>query len=226
MGLYKDINDYALRIKSAAKWNGSNEAVTHVYKNHKDFNVESNYVYEFYVLVRILESLTSSYKLEYIPDKRNKHQFPKAAGNKENYPFFVAYNLKDAKTIIFQICAGTKIINKYENDIYPDISFQNANADMCLTERDIMFIIDAKHKKRKRDRVTTDDVKVFVNDVASLNIDISLIIVQFDAPLNEIDKCAIITNGQKHLDNDKMLADYKCMVMYDFYPGEAIKILE
>jgi hypothetical protein len=173
-------------------------------------------VYEFYVLVCILENLRNNYKLKYFPDKDNNHLFPKAAADKGNYPYFKAYDKTDESKELFQICPGTKVRNKYNHNIHPYISFQKPLTNEVPTGEDLIFIIDAKHKSNSDSRVTTDDVKVFAMDVGNYEINPEGHEMRFENPLDIIDISAIITNGKPHLNNDGMLKDYKCIVVLIF----------
>jgi hypothetical protein len=223
VGLYKEISDYALRLKSAAKWYSSGQAVDHVFHRGKDD--ESDYVYEFYVLMTLLANLSINYVLGYQSDPKGLHVFPKGHSKKNNYPFFKAYSSLNNLELKFQICPGSQVLNKYHHHVHPDISFQKPSAGMTPTGKDIILVVDSKHKKRPDSRVTTDDVKVFAKDLEDFEVESSSYEVKFAPPLDVIDKSAIITNGKPHMDSDAMLADLGFVVLFNFYPGKNAEII-
>lgn len=222
MGLFKHISDYALRLNSAAKWNKTQEALDHVFNKGQDD--EGDYIYEFYVLMFILNNLSANYSLVYVPDPKNTHVFPKGHALKENYPYFKAFDLAGTE-LRFQICPGSKVTNKYDHNVHPDISFQKPNAGLTPASKDLILIVDAKHKSKSDQRVTTDDVKVFAIDLQNFEIDTEGHTIEFEPPLDAIDKSAIVTNGQKHLDSDGMLAEEGFILMYNFYPDKTHSVM-
>lgn len=224
MKIIDELNNYARALEKAAKWNGSKEAIANVYDNYDDPDRETNYVYEFYVLISIVNNLTKKYKIVYKPDSLNTHCFPKSSGLKSNYPFFMAFDFLDNSIEKFQICPGIKIINKYGHSIHPDISIQKPGTTLDPTYHDILYIMDAKHKK-KSNRITADDVKVFGVDVKSLEIDLTYTSINFSPPFDIFSKNAILTNGQPHLDVDPMLNEYEIEIGFEFYPNLNLRIL-
>jgi hypothetical protein len=220
MKLARSIKNYAKRLDSAARWHKSKLAVSHALSSDE----EGDYVYEFFVLLSILDNLTKSYKLRYKPDPFNRHHFPKASASKRNYPYFTAHQSGDDQET-FQICPGTEVVNKFGHSIHPDISFQKAKTGENPTSVDLIMIIDAKHKLDEATRITGDDVKVFAIDVKNFEIPNHVYSISFVAPLDVIDKCAIVTNAKPHLDSDGMLAEYGCIIIYDFYPQRMPEVL-
>lgn len=212
MTLATSIKNYAIRLNSAAKWHASHLAINHVLSSDE----EGDYVYEFFVLMSILDNLTKTYQIKYKADPENRHHFPKKAASKENFPYFIAH-AEDGEEI-FQICPGTSVRNKFDHSVNADISFQKAKTGINPTSNDLLLIIDAKHKVDDSKRITADDVKVFAIDVKNFEIPDDVYKIEFEAPLDCIDKCAIITNAKPHLDSDSMLAAYGCIIVYDFFP--------
>jgi hypothetical protein len=223
MALYSIIKDYAVRLRSAAKWHHSHDAVEHVFKS--DQVDEDDYVYEFYVLVQVLASLQNSYHLKYEHAHARAKVFPKGHSLKRNYPYFTARNISEESKIVFQICPGTRVTNCHNHHIHPDISFQKPSSTFEPTGKDLIMVLDAKHKKRANARVTTDDVKVFVLDLIEYQLDCEGISIRFDHPCQGLLRSAIITNGLPHLDDDPLLIARNALIIYNFYPGMEPKVL-
>lgn len=87
------------------------------------------------------------------------------------------------------------------------------------------IVIDAKHKTDLNSRITTDEVNGFAHSVKCFEIYKNGVAIQFSKPLEILTNNAIITNGRPHLDCDRMLADYNCIMIFNFHPTKSFQVV-
>lgn len=150
ISLIDDVRHSANRLGIAANWANTTQPLS----------IEDDFLYELFVLFRLITSLQKEYVVKYIPgDGENAHCFPKKPANKNGRPRFDIYTV-DGKRIC-QICAGTKIKDIHGTPHTPDISFQTGNASDEPGYNDLILIWDAKYRKDNTSRISNSEVAVF-----------------------------------------------------------------
>jgi hypothetical protein len=217
--MVNEIREYANRLKDAAKWHSSGEAISQIQKDNK-----KDYVYEIYVYFRVLADLKKNYTLLYCPGANDNHYFPKKAGNKRNFPHFEIYEEGSADPK-FQICAGTKVSSPFKSETRaPDISFQKGDASNEPCQEDVLMIFDAKHKLNEDSKLPSDEVDVFIRATQLYKLD------EKDLPnilfneLYELKGNCIITNAKAHSVDDAYVKNNKIKEVENFKPGRNFNV--
>lgn len=171
MKAYLDkIKAISKHLTYCAQWKESKSSISKIYNKT---NSDKDYIYEFFCYLAILDNLSLSYDLEFIPGKGEKEfVFPKSPANKSDYPYFVIID-RSSKDVINQVCSGTFVVSIGTNKKRaPDISFQKPNADRnSPTYKEIDFAFDAK---RKRDpsakKLSKGQYSYFTNMISELDL--------------------------------------------------------
>ncbi|MCH7411108.1 hypothetical protein MM239_17015 [Belliella sp. DSM 111904] len=148
-----DIKKYKEAIKKITCWDSSGEVFGFI--DIGDF--KTNYIYEFYCSMFILNDLFNRHELEVIPNSKEEIKFPKSPAKKEGYSYFKVIISRYPLHFV-EVWLGTKIrhsiYKKYSHA--PDISFQIMNSPAIPTENDALMIIDAKFYLKGLDINTID----------------------------------------------------------------------
>jgi len=148
--LLDKINSFADSLAKVSTWKNSKDAFGNIieYKNGVEKVSQSDYIYEFYCYMKIIEDLNkkSNQNVKFI---KGNGIFPRKPVIKKNRPYFI---LEVDNKEIFQICSGTQIQTKLKNiKKAPDISFQSITSDDDLPSyNDILAIYDAKYSESKK----------------------------------------------------------------------------
>ncbi|MBN1367029.1 MAG: hypothetical protein JW967_03795 [Dehalococcoidales bacterium] len=187
-------------------------------------NVTDNFIFELYVLFRLILDLQSAYNVKYIPGSGvKKNNFAKNPAEKQGRPKFEIYE-KPFRRLLWQICSGTEIVDKFGDSRAPDISFQTANSPDTPTYQDIEIIWDAKYKKTFRRKITHAEFSTFMHFINALNLrnkvkpNINLADLRY-----LVDNC-LVTNGEKSTELDVSCADSGLKEVTSFYPGNTFSV--
>lgn len=178
-----------------SKWDSSRKVFGHV-KHLK--NRKADRLYEFYCLMRLIDSLRGNYDVSLVSGNRgNNHRaFPLSPAPKAGWSRFEITHLIDPKNR-FQVCFGTniKLSASPQTTIAPDISIQIFGASEDPDESAVKLVIDAKYKEDNSKSLDISIIREFAKIVDDLNVrgaaSLSLDVINFHGvPGN-----CLITNG-------------------------------
>jgi len=220
------LTQYSSLLREGAVWRNSREILAPVFSDRDGGNGSENYIYEFYCYISIIVDLMSKYEIRFVEGKGSfRYKFPQAAAEKRGKPRFEA--IKKGK-LAFQICAGTKISCEMDSEEnHPDISFQRSSASESPTQKDLIFIIDAKYRENPNSSLSKDEVYKFATIVRLFGLNNSYDIqIEFDEYSGLKGNC-LLTNGKAYSDaaNTKFLKMSFIKEVESFYPGGKFLVL-
>lgn len=188
------IKEYSKILAKASRWKNSKEAILHAETN-QNIKKHDEYIYEFYCALRIINSLSKHYDIK-ISNNLIKNKFPKAPGNKAQFPFFIVHE-KGSGIALFQICLGTKIIGFANESSAPDISFQIPTASLKPNHADVIMIFDSKYKHKTNNKVADTEFAKVTYMIKNLQCEITKASIKIDLhELNDMKGNSLITNGK------------------------------
>jgi len=212
--LIVQVGDSAAALHKASVWVNSKLPL----------NVTDNYLFEYYILLRLILNLAHNYTIRFVPGTGdNRFNFPRSPANKNGWPMFDICSKSDG-ILLLQICAGTKVSDIYGKERAPDISFQNAGSSDAPSWKDVKIIWDGKYRKKSSDSITDHEFSSF-----SRWLEILRLRNKQKPPINlnnlaQLLGNCLITNGVKspELDAECTRADLKEVT--SFYPGKQISV--
>lgn len=226
--LLDSINGFANTLAKVSKWHTSKDAFGHLLKDKKNNQKEaqSNYFYEFYCYLKIIDDLNND-KNHQIVFVKNNGIFPRGPSKKTKRPYFQL--LDNSYNEIYHIQSGTKIQTIVPDKTKsPDISFQKPYADPNLPSyKDVDILYDAKYSESKKlNSFTESQMSDFNKMIRYLKTTkakkISLPFFQYSA----FEGNCLITNKKSYTDKKKELKKEKMMVIEDFDIGKIFKVLK
>ena len=214
MELVLRVRQAARKLSIASKWIDSGE----------NFKIEDSFIYEMYVLFCLIEDLARNYQIEYDAGMGEKaHEFPRAPAKKQGRPKFIIKEKKKGE-IVFQICAGTKVKDKYHRFRAPDISFQKAKTGDNPDFRNLALVWDAKYKIDNRKRISDSEFAKFSRLILMFKLQLSSApIIKLDS-LNGMEGNCLVTNGRQTTESDKARKSEHIKEVCRFYPDKSHKI--
>lgn len=218
------IKEYSRALAQASKWHNSKEAILQVETNANE-KKKDEYIYEFYCAMRILDSLSSYYRIS-ITNNHLKNLFPKAPALKKNFPFFIL-TLKDNEAISFQFCLGTEIIGVCGESSAPDISFQEANSPTINPDhKNVLMIFDAKYKQDSTKIADIEFAKVSYM-IRNLSCEIPKKHIKINLfEMNDLIGNSLITNGKAFKCNVDHHSLYYINEVEDFDIGKNFNVIK
>ncbi len=210
------IKSYAKALKKSAKWNNTGTTVGSL-STRSDH--ASDYVYEFFCYLSIIQDLKKNYLLEYYPGKKKKaNLFPKAPTDKKDRPFFYLNDKKTGKRL-YQVCAGTFVKSTVGTNRAPDISFQLGNASRTLPGYSkVLMIYDAKRKRSgsKSKKIGEGQYSYFSTMISELELtNASNNKIKFER-FKDFNGNCLITNSSVHKPSIKRNRHHKLKVVEHF----------
>ncbi len=226
--LLDSINGFANTLAKVSKWHTSKDAFGHLLEDKKKDQKEapSNYFYEFYCYMKVIDDLSKDIHHQII-FKKNNGIFPRKPSKKTGRPYFQL--LDNYNNEIYHIQSGTKIETIVPGKTKaPDISFQKPNADPDLpsyNEVDILY--DAKYSEsNKLNSFSESQMSDFNKMIRYLKTTkakkISLPFTQYSAFKGN----CLLTNKKSYTNKKKELKKEKMMVIEDFDIGKSFKVLK
>jgi hypothetical protein len=189
----QELTDLKNAIKSLTKWESSGKAFGYIESIDKP---STNYIYEFYCAMRILEDLSEKQSIQ-IEAGTEGFVFPRKPGNKGNWAKFLILK-KETNEKLFQFCLGSeiKISTSHKTTFGADISLQKADSPNDPNESHVIWIMDAKYKKSKESKLDISTIREFAQCVSDMETpkDISP-----NLQLNKLSKLnynCLLTNGE------------------------------
>lgn len=204
----------ASNLSLAAQWAVSGNAV----------DLANDFIYETYVILRLLEDCKASYRIHYVPGAgKTAHAFPRKPSPKAGRPKFLIIE-KKTNRVLWQLCAGTKITDIVGDERAPDISLQSARAPDQPTATDVQMIWDAKYKKKDRKgsrRITSHDFSEFARWVELFNLrGKGLPALVLNSLTGLVGHC-LVTNGETSTEVDAELHRTTVREVTGMYPGRS-----
>ncbi len=220
--LIDHINTFAYSLYDVSKWKTSSDPFGHI-----DSNTADNYVYEFYCYMRILEDLQTHYKVRFVPGTKT---FPKKPADKKNgWARFDLYD-KNNGTLLFQVCAGTRIehtdISNYT--AAPDISFQTDNSPDEPNEKHVLMIFDSKYKTGKNSndkKIDISTLREFANIVGNLDLSATKSSQILLDKLQPLSGNCLISNGQVATNHSPFCIHSKIKQVGKFIPNATYDVV-
>lgn len=207
--LIGQVSKSAEKLAVASTWNG-----------HLALDPPNDFVFELYVLFRMLVDLQTNYSIEFVPGVK-KATFPRKPAPKKGWPKFVLK--KDGKRIA-QICAGTQIQDLNGSLTAPDISVQAPDSPESPTFHHVMQILDAKHKSKVSKRITSPEFSEFQRWVELFNLRSKLgAMLKFDQLTVMAGNC-LITNGNHSTEPNAERIRVNVKEVYGFSPKSTAKL--
>ena len=181
----------AERLGLAATWSVSGEPV----------DVENDFLYELYVLLRLVRALRETYKVRFVPGEGTwEYKFPAKPATKVGKPRFTVLD-RETRESVAQLCAGTEIFDATGKTRAPDISFQKPDAPDHPTHQDTTMIWDAKYRKGGG-RITGPEFSHFARWVELLGVRTSPPPSIDLGPLAAMAGNCLVTNGSESTETD------------------------
>lgn len=193
------IKKYAETLGKASKWANSGDQITSI-ESIQNEESKSEYIYEFYCLMRILDDLANKYDIE-ITNNTAINVFPKAPASKKNYPYFLVKE-KGTGKLLFEVCTGVDIKGLADETSAPDISFQLPQDHLLPTHQEVFMIFDAKFKHKLTAKVSDLEfykVAGMVKNLACEDADKNAIMDFFS--LAKLKGNCILTNANSYKSN-------------------------
>ena len=153
-------------VRTSAKKLGVAAAWAH---SRRPVRVKEDFLYEIYVLFRLVEALSSQYGVHYFPGiGKTKHAFPRKPAKKAGRPRF---NIKDQTSgqSLWQLCAGTKIGDLDGNEHGVDLSLQSADSPEDGPDHSHVLIAwECKYKEEDTKRITKSEYLAFATWIEML----------------------------------------------------------
>jgi hypothetical protein len=183
--LIADVQVSASRLGVAATWSSGTA-----------LNVTNDFLYEMYVLFRLIEDLSSGYHIEYYAGSgSNKHALPRKGASKAGRPRF---NIKDktSQQVLNQLCAGTRAADLNGHLRALDISIQKAVASDTPGKDDVLQIIDAKYRTKKTDPISHHEFSEFARWIELFELRGRPTPGLTFSVLGDLDANCLVTNGR------------------------------
>jgi hypothetical protein len=181
-------------------------------------NVKDDFLYELYLLFRLIDALNANYDVEYIPGAGAKaHEFPKKPADKAGKPRF---HVKDrtSQTVLFQLCAGTKAADRNGDERGLDLSIQTAASSDAPKAVDVLQIFDAKYRTDNAARITHPEFSAFAHWVELFDLrGMPNAGLMFGA-LNDLNANCLVTNGDPSTELDVECTRVSVREVSDFHP--------
>ncbi len=212
--LISQVRNSAISLNRASIWVNSNLPL----------NITDDQVYELYMLFRLISDLMHNYEVRYVSGIGNKkYKFPRKPSNKFGRPRFEVHNKSNGR-LLWQICAGTKVADKYGKERSPDISFQKYDSPESPSWQNIEMIWDAKFKKASGRRITHNEFSSFAHWVDVFNLRHSTKpTISFHNFTQLIGNC-LVTNGAPSSELDNGCLDSDLKEVTSFYPGNIFSV--
>lgn len=187
-------------------------------------NLEDDFVFELYVLFRLIIDLGNTYEVKYDPGIGNKmNKFPQKPANKQGRPKFEVYRKSDG-VLLWQICTGTKIADIHGKKRAPDISFQSAQASDTPSYSQIELIWDAKYRKNSGDAITDHEFSSFARWLEVMKLrNKTKPAINLNALSNLVGNC-LLTNGAQCTEPDVECQRADLKEVTSFYPGKMFSV--
>ena len=218
---YSDDRKLMLRTKRAARALGI--AATWV-NSGQPVNISTDFIYELYILFELILQLSRFYKIKYNPGVgKNQHCFPKKPANKAGRPNFEVYS-RHTRSLIWQICAGTKIVDKVNMKRAPDISFQKGSASDLPTFDDVELIWDAKYKSDSNTRITHKEISEFARWIDTLELRMTVIANLQLSQFHRMTANCLITNGKESTEPNAERIRCNLKEVMKFFPDKQFRV--
>jgi hypothetical protein len=203
----------AKKLSVSAKWAGSGRPV----------DIADDFIYEMYVLLRLIDDLIKTYKVVYDPGVgKHMYCFPYKPSNKRGRPRFLIHDSTN-NTLIYQICAGTKISDIHNKQRSPDISFQKGNSPENPSYKDVVMLWDAKFRARNG-RISHPELSEFGRWVELFKLrDTKTFSVTLDQLKDMVGNC-LITNGKHSTEPPEECVRLNMKEVCSFFPGMTKKV--
>lgn len=202
----------AKRLGAATTWMGTKKAMS----------VADDFLYELYILFRLVEDLQQHYSVVYVPGNgRYKNMFPQKPGRKSSGWAKFEIHDKNTGALLWQLCAGTSIRDISNVARTPDISIQDANASDDPAASDVKLIYDGKYKKSGSSRITHPEFSQFAHFVDTLQLRGASVPSITFARLTDLLANCLITNGTASTEPDAERNRVAIAEVESFYPGKA-----
>ncbi|SDD34090.1 hypothetical protein SAMN04488104_102516 [Algoriphagus faecimaris] len=158
-----DVNLYKESIKKITVWDGDGSVFGFIDSG----SFMTDYIYEFYCSMEMLNDLSVSHKVSIVPGEKGIH-FSRKGGHKINHAKFLIFS-SNGEECLFQICLGTEI---YMKDGYPfraDISVQTPDADDSPNQEAVILIHDSKYSSLDG-TISLSEIKAFATDVSDFDV--------------------------------------------------------
>ena len=168
----------------------------------------------------MISQLSGVYKIKYNPGVGSKqHCLPKKPADKAGRPKFEVYS-RHTRSLIWQICAGTKIVDIVNMKRAPDISFQKGSASDLPTFDDVELIWDAKYKSDSNTRITHKEISEFARWIDLLKVKKAVVKNLRLSQYHEMTANCLITNGKESTepDTERIRCDLKEVI--NFFPDK------
>ena len=205
------------RVQSSAQSMG----VAAAWSSGKAVNVKDDFLYEMYLLFRVIQALAVTYDIDYLPGTgANIHAFPKKPANKAGRPRF---NIKERATgtLLFQLCAGTKAADLHGHLRGIDLSIQTANSPDDPQANDVLQLFDAKYKTDDSTQITHPEFSEFARWIELFNLRGRPNAGLAFGVLNDLNANCLVSNGEfsTELDVERLRVSIREVVA--FHPNAA-----
>lgn len=214
-----DIDKFTKAIKQVTKWDDTNSVFGFV-----DFGLfKTNYIFEFYSAMRILNDLSNKHRLRVVPNIDEKVIFPRSHANKDGYSHirvFLSDDTYDFVEVWLGVNIGHSMYPGYTHA--PDISFQVNNSPQFPNEDHLLMMIDIKYYK---DGLQIEIIDSFIAKVKRFGFpkfDPSYNRLEF-SEFNFLSYPAIITNSNVHGNSEMICRNEGVIQLGQFMPDEAFR---
>lgn len=206
--LISEVQQSAQRLNVAATW-----------ASGKVFDVQKDFLYEMYLLFKVVNALSAHYSLVYEPGVgKNIHAFPRKPAAKAGRPRF---SIKDTASgpVRYQLCAGTTVRDFHGHSRGLDLSIQSAASPDDPGPNDVIQIFDAKYRMNLDDRIAHGEFSEFSRWIELFNLrGVNTPGLNFGS-LPEMDANCLITNGKYSTECDAECVRTSIREISQFYPA-------
>lgn len=227
--LLDSINGFAKTLAKVSVWKTSKDIFGHLLadkqKNQKE--AQSNYFYEFYCYLKIIDDLNND-KNHQIFFVKNNGIFPKGPSKKTNRPYFQLLD-NNNNNAVYHIQSGTEIQTIIPDKTKsPDISFQKPTADQNLPSyKDVDIVYDAKYSDGiKLKSFSESQMSDFNKMIRYLKTKKAKKIILPYTQYSDFEGNCLITNKKSYTDKAMELKKEKMMVIEDFDIGKTFNVLK
>ncbi len=212
--LVDQLRKSAKTLRRAASWA----------KSGLPLKLSDDFIFELYLLFELMIDLQKTYDVKYEPGKGNlTNQFPRKPANKTGRPKFEVYRKLDG-SLLWQICAGTKIADINGDKRSPDISFQNANAPDEPCFKDIELIWDAKYRHDPNETIAHPELSAFAHWLEVLQLRNKTKPTIILHTLAQFVGNCLVTNGRECSEMDVECKRLDLKEVTSFYPGKIFSV--